>query len=140
MGMFDELKCDYPLQVKGANDYIYQTKAFPEPFIDRYIITKEGSLVHEDFIVEDHSVKGKWIKDHPGEPIPEFSAVDSFAGSCSKIPTGNYPLVNYTGIVNFYMLKYGSSGWIEWDAEFKEGKLVSMYLVKNEEKDIQNEG
>jgi hypothetical protein len=48
MGMFDYVKCHYPLPVKGAEDLIYQTKDTPSQWLDMYEIRADGTLWHED--------------------------------------------------------------------------------------------
>lgn len=55
MGMFDYLRCDYPLPVEGAKEYEYQTKDTPAQWLDRYEIRADGTLWHEDYEIEDRS-------------------------------------------------------------------------------------
>jgi hypothetical protein len=44
MGMFDEIKCEYPLPDPEVQDHVFQTKDF-ENLMERYTITKEGRLI-----------------------------------------------------------------------------------------------
>ncbi len=44
MGMFDNLRCEYPLPDKEAQNEEFQTKTF-NCFLDLYIITKDGDLI-----------------------------------------------------------------------------------------------
>jgi hypothetical protein len=55
MGMFDHLKCKYPLPDAGDNDLEYQTKDTPAQFLDNYEIRADGSLWHLDYDIEDRS-------------------------------------------------------------------------------------
>lgn len=46
MGMFDEIRCETPLPDGNPTEgIIFQTKSFPEPCLQRYVITKAGRLV-----------------------------------------------------------------------------------------------
>ena len=44
MGLYDILRCHYPLPVPGANAREYQTKSTWDPCMRRYEITPEGVL------------------------------------------------------------------------------------------------
>jgi hypothetical protein len=44
MGMFDYVRCVYPLPVDGANDKMYQTKSLDYPSLDMYEIRADGTL------------------------------------------------------------------------------------------------
>jgi len=48
MGMFDELRCEYPLP-DGFDPHgeRFQTKDTPEQYLDLYVLTSEGTLRHE---------------------------------------------------------------------------------------------
>jgi hypothetical protein len=46
MGMFDEIRCEVPLPDGGRTaDVQFQTKTFPCPCMQRYVITQFGRLV-----------------------------------------------------------------------------------------------
>ena len=47
MGMYDELRCHYPLPVEGANARDYQTKDTPCQYLNHYEITTDGVLRHK---------------------------------------------------------------------------------------------
>jgi hypothetical protein len=55
MGMFDDLRCEYPLPAEGANALSYQTKDTPAQWMELYIIGADGRLMHEEYDTEDHS-------------------------------------------------------------------------------------
>ncbi len=52
MGMFDYLKCKYPLPDASDNDLEYQTKDTPAQFLDNYEIRADGSLWHLDYDID----------------------------------------------------------------------------------------
>lgn len=60
MGMFDDIKCKYPLPLNGANDLVYQTKDTPAQFLDKYEIREDGTLWHENYDIEDQSEAAFW--------------------------------------------------------------------------------
>ncbi|MBI1916485.1 MAG: hypothetical protein HYS12_17390 [Planctomycetes bacterium] len=49
MGMFDHVRCRYPLPDAEAQDLEYQSKSTPALSVDSYVITSKGSLLHEDY-------------------------------------------------------------------------------------------
>lgn len=63
MGMYDELRCHYPLPVAGANERDYQTKDTPDQYLYRYEITAEGRLRHQEWDAET-GPGSEWF-DHP---------------------------------------------------------------------------
>jgi hypothetical protein len=63
MGMYDDLRCHYPLPVKGANERGYQTKDTPCQYLNKYEITAEGVLRHQEWDA-DEGLNEKWIG-HP---------------------------------------------------------------------------
>ncbi len=55
MGVFDYLRCEYPLPLAGANDLDYQTKDTESQYCDHYVIRADGSLWHQAYETEDRS-------------------------------------------------------------------------------------
>lgn len=54
MGMFDYIKCKYPLPVEGANERSFQTKDTPSQSLDHYEIKENGMLFKvKDFYKEN---------------------------------------------------------------------------------------
>jgi hypothetical protein len=46
MGLFDEIRCEWPLPDGfDASGIWFQTKSFPSPCLQRYTITSEGRLI-----------------------------------------------------------------------------------------------
>lgn len=67
MGMYDDLRCLYPLPVAGANARHYQSKDTPCQDLSKYEITAEGVLRHQEWGAEG----GRWIghQDFVGEVL-----------------------------------------------------------------------
>jgi hypothetical protein len=55
MGLFDYLRCSYPLPRPGANDLEYQTKDTNAQYMEHYEIRADGTLWHELYDTEDRS-------------------------------------------------------------------------------------
>jgi hypothetical protein len=49
MGMFDRVRCKYPLPDPDAQDLEFQSKTTPAQWLDDYIITQDGRLLHEAY-------------------------------------------------------------------------------------------
>lgn len=133
MGMFDNLKCLYPLPVDGVNALDYQTQDIQDwPTLDNYEIREDGTLWHQVYDTEDQSDRGKWLAEHPGEPEPEFP-LSAWCGCMARINPRWVP-EPFTGDVNFYDLlgdPNGKSGWIEFRASFADGALKDIQLVEH---------
>jgi hypothetical protein len=63
MGMYDYLRCHYPLPVQGANARNYQTKNTPCRCLNKYEITADGVLRHRPWDA-DEKMDNNWIE-HP---------------------------------------------------------------------------
>lgn len=133
MGMFDDIRCKYPLPVPGANDLDYQTKDTPEQLLDQYEIREDGTLWHENYDTEDHSELGRWMAEHPGqEAPPEVSGLASISGMLTRVNKRWEP-VAFTGEICFYTsLGPNHSGWIEFSAYFIGGKINQLILLKHD--------
>ncbi len=49
MGLFNHIRCRYPLPDTEAQDFDFQTKSLPEQLLDNYEITADGRLLHEAY-------------------------------------------------------------------------------------------
>lgn len=49
MGLFDDIRCEYPLPETEVPcpSVTFQTKDFPYPYCDKYLITEDGKLMKE---------------------------------------------------------------------------------------------
>lgn len=102
MGMYDDLRCDYPLPAKGANALTYQTKDTPEQYCELYVITKDGYLEHE----LERATRKFELCDFTGE-IRFYDLPEGLAGPGK------------------------TSAWIEFTSYFIRGKLQSVSLLKD---------
>ena len=129
--MFDYITCEYPLSLDGANKLKYQTKDTPAQLSDNYKITKDGFLMHQEYDIEDKSERAKWIAENPNKEEPRWSA-GSLAGRSSQI-NKKWVETDFTGKIFFYDFWKGDQGWIEWRADFKDGKIKKIRLTEYEE-------
>ena len=124
MGMFDCLRCAYPLPMEGANDLDYQTKDTPAQLCDNYEIREDGTLWHEAYYIEDQS-------------NPNATGVERIIGMCAPVNERWEP-VPLTGEVRFYSFKRETldtaEGWIEWSAYFVKGKILHLELIEDRDK------
>jgi len=122
MGMFDYIRCSYPLPLEGANAHTYQTKDAPAQFCDIYEIREDGTLWHEAYDIEDQS-------------NPDAKGIERIFGTCAHVNQRWEP-VNFTGEIRFYdfskdTLEGPGEGWIEWSAYFIKGKLKCLELIED---------
>lgn len=117
MGMYDEVRCVYPLPVPGANELMYQTKSFDAPMIDLYEIRADGTLWREAYDIEDRS-------------DPNATGVYRFEGMMTPVNKRWEPMSAFTGEVRFYDW-LEPDGWIEWSAYFKDGSLQQLNLIEH---------
>lgn len=117
MGLFDHVKCDYPLPIPGANDLEYQTKSFPYPYLDQYWIKSDGSLWKEKYDTEDRS-------------DPSENGWRRYIGMCTRI---NKEWVPYTATcsMEFHTI-LPDNGWISWIALFDQGQLVTVQVSEHQ--------
>ncbi len=116
MGMFDDLRCHYPLPREGANDLAYQTKDTPAQWLDLYEIRADGSLWHEAYDIEDRS-------------DPNATGLLALRGSMTRVNKRWEP-VRLTGEVRFYTDARGS--WVEFSAYFVDGQLRELVDISRE--------
>ena len=124
MGMFDEIRCLYPLPLEGANARTYQTKDTPAQFTDLYEIREDGTLWHEAYDLEDQS-------------DPNATGIERIFGMCARVNERWEP-VDFTGEIRFYDFRASDpldsskdEGWIEWSAYLEHGKVVRLNLIEN---------
>ena len=133
MGMFDNIKCEYPLpDCDGVVDF--QTKSFGDGFVggfmDDYTITKNGDLIL-------HKVKWEHVeeKDRPYYGTPEWdnNPIFQMVGSLKTIPVSD-DKVEYHGIVNIYTQEITGNGsqWLEYNIKFTDGTVSGVERVYRE--------
>lgn len=123
MGMFDELKCEYPLGHPPSEGLTFQTKSM-DCNLDKYRIDKNGALWIERYDIEDRS-------------DPNAKGVARLFGSLSRVNKREERLSDFSGEIDFYM-SYGekkSSGFgecmVEFRAQFLSGQLQSVCITSD---------
>ncbi|MDP2171888.1 MAG: hypothetical protein Q8J96_15870, partial [Rhodocyclaceae bacterium] len=117
MGMFDYLKCKYPLPDAGDDDLEYQTKDTPAQFLDNYEIRADGSLWHLDYDIEDRS-------------DPNADGLARLVGRLSRVNERWEP-VPFTGEIRFYCY-VGENQCTEFSAYFVNGMLNFLTPIGKE--------
>lgn len=128
MGMFDELKCLYPLPDDEVQDQWFQTKNL-ECLMDRYTITKDGRLIL-------HKVRYELVPEEErkyyGTPEWDESPLAQMLGMLRSVPVGDIDL-QYHGEIIFYTStgshEDGDFRWYEYAARFNEGQLTRVYRI-----------
>src|ERR1044071_115426 len=111
MGMFDDIKCEYPLPLpenqgelvdRNWREQGFQTKDF-DCLMDHYCIQEDGTLWRQTYAVE--TTRKGWPR---------------------RKPVGWEPMRNHTGTVLFYDSINGQrvDYWVEWVAVFVAGKVT----------------
>lgn len=138
MGMFDTIKCLYPLPDGfDAEGLEWQTKDL-ECELDEYTITADGRLVHDEWKYES-------VPDNE-RPYPEATeGLKSVMGSIRRVVTKPNVEVPYHGDIVFYGSNVCASGhgmcvtdddqppqWREYSARFTNGRLQEITLVSHQ--------
>lgn len=119
MGMFDDLRCHYPLPREGANALAYQTKDTPAQQLDRYEIRADGSLWHEVYDIEDCS-------------DPNAKGLLRLKGAMTRANKRWEP-ERLTGEIRFYHYDPSSGRRVEFSAYFIDGQLRELVDVSEAE-------
>ena len=117
MGMFDEIRCRYPLPVPGWEETLFQTKDTPEQWMEQYEIRADGTLWHEDYDIEDRS-------------DPKAEGLLALCGCMTRV---NCRWVNsdFTGEIRFCSLR--KPEWIEFSAYFVKGAIaLPVQLIEHQ--------
>lgn len=117
MGLFDDVKIDYPLPEPAHNGYDYQTKDL-ECLMQRYTITEDGRLLQHAFHLEVV----------PGETRKIFG---SEVSALTRVEDGDVEIPHH-GDVFVYTSRAGvptPEGWIEYRVRFTEGRVSSVVQI-----------
>ena len=124
MGMYDEIRCEYPLPHSGyrvLTGHTFQTKSL-ECCLNNYTITADGLLIL-------HKVRGERVpeEERPYYGTPEWDNLRCrVAGSIRTVPVGDEEIA-YHGDIHFYddfgVREETIRVWIEYKARFTEGRL-----------------
>lgn len=134
MGLFDHIKCKYPLPLPSDlgeakdvnfNELTYQTKDFYDG-LEQYEIREDGTLWVKN-------IEREWIQGNPNGKT--FSERIGYVKNIKE----TWEQRNYTGEMVFYEgIQYSEQAnddwnndyWIEFKAIFVEGKILKIELVK----------
>lgn len=112
MGLYDYIRCRYPLPVEGANALEFQTKDTDAQYLDHYEIREDGTLFHEQY---DPRIE----KDEKA-PLGFYSHRENV----------RWEQIKMTGEIRFYAS--GDDGsWIEFSAYFLDGNLREINLIED---------
>lgn len=118
MGMYDHLRCLYPLPILGANELSYQTKSL-DCALDDYEIGVDGRLRHQEYDIEDHR-------------DPSRSGRLSLAGIMTRV-NPRWVDESLTGEVRFYGGPEGDhspEAELTWSAYFVDGIMRELHQIE----------
>lgn len=129
MGMFDELRCEFPLPDAVVQNEVFQTKGL-ECLLDRYTITSDGRLIL-------HQVRYEAVPEEErpyyGTPEWERGGLVRSLGCMRAVPVGDVELPFHGDLVFYTSRGTGPDmEWFEYQARFTEGKLQWIRRVKEE--------
>lgn len=115
MGMFDYVRVEYPID--APQDIEWQTKSMPALWMDTYVISKDGRILHEEYDLEDHS-----------DPNAEPGSFESFAGCMTRVNRRLVEMPDFRGEIRFYGYpdRKSRESWWEYSALFKDGRLIDI--------------
>ena len=121
MGMFDDLKCDYPLPAHVDKGTWFQTKDTPAQALDKYWIDESGKLWHEQYDIEDRS-------------DPDAEGIERICGMCTRVNKRWEPLPDFSGPISFYAFKDDkrNKGWTEFLASFVDGQIQTVAVTRDD--------
>lgn len=123
MGMFDTVRCEYPLPNPADNVRFFQTKDL-ERTLARYTITKDGRLIEHTFRSEVVPEEERPYYNTPGWPDL------AFVGSSRAIDTGDEE-VSYDGVLSIHDIatdapdaeSWCARTWVEYALLFEAGRV-----------------
>ena len=132
MGLYDELKCEYPLPDSAMQDEVFQTKSFDRE-LTCYTITADGRLIHHTVRWESVPEEERTYYGKPEWEKPFYRMI----GCLKTVPTGDVE-VPYHGDVYFHTCRgepqTESFEWFEYQARFTDGKLQWIKRVGREQR------
>jgi hypothetical protein len=110
MGLYDTLRCHFPLPVAGAHALEFQTKSTPAQSCDDYELRADGTLWHLAYDQEDRS-------------DPQAKDLDRLVGTATRVNLRWEP-EPMSGELRFYTQLEGQ--WLEFLAEMVSGQMVAL--------------
>ncbi len=114
MGLFDEVRCKYPLEFPLAQDFLWQSKTTPEQYLASYEIREDGTIWQRSFVTEYPMHFGL-----PEDGLPR------------KVET--WTKVRYTGEIEIHHLHKSAAGqdwWYSVQFWFRDGTVKDMVCHK----------
>jgi hypothetical protein len=111
MGLFNYIRCRYPLPDAEAQDFEFQSKSLPEQKLDKFEITPDGRLLHEAYEMR--------AEENPEAPLGFYFHREN----CCWEPD------DFTGgleIHTSYFRPDGSGVWYSYIFEFENGQVVGL--------------
>jgi len=111
MGLFDHVHCRYPLPDAEAQDWEFQTKSMQAPYLDRYEITVDGSLLQEACDTRR--------EDDPPSPC----------GSVVHRENPRWEPVDFRGQLEIHTMEDDPDGNLRWYSYlfwFKDGRVADL--------------
>lgn len=117
MGMFDYLRCEYPLPAPDAQHLEFQTKDTDNQYLDEYVIRADGTLWVQEYDTEDCS-------------DPKAEGLMKLIGCATRVREHWVNVPDVTGEIRFYS-GCGPDMWVEFSAYFLKGKLQQLNLIND---------
>lgn len=121
MGMYDYVKCEFPLTRPEMQDRLFQTKDTPNQFLDTYTITADGRLLGPKYDLE-------WQED-----------AEAPMGGYLKRENLQMHDADFSGRFVFYDFETGShldSDLIYFEAMFDRGKLLCIRELESDDEEL----
>jgi len=111
MGLFNYIRCGYPLPDAEAQDFEFQTKSLPEQALDYYEITADGRLLHEAYEMR--------VEENSEAPLGFYCHREN----CHWEPD------DFTGELEIHtscLRPDGTGLWFSYIFEFENGQVVGL--------------
>lgn len=118
MGLFDYLKCEYPLPVELKKGVRCQSKDTPAQWMDTYEIRADGTIWHLDYVLVDR-----------GDPKAE--GLDRLCGALHQ-ENKRWVQLKITGEITFGG-ETQDGEWVTFSTYFVKGKLKEIHLLGGED-------
>ncbi len=118
MGLYDYLKCEYPLPVELKKDVWCQSKDTPAQWMDTYEIRSDGTIWHQDYDLIDR-----------GDPKEE--GLKRLRG-CLHPENKRWVQLKITGEITFGG-ETQDGRWVTFSTYFVKGELKEIHLLDGSE-------
>ena len=129
MGMFDEIKSEYPLPDSPIQNESFQTKCL-DCLMQNYTITADGLLIHH---TEKYECVPEEERPYFGKPEWETS-FGKLCGSLKSVPTGDVEIAHHGDVFFYTSTGSGETGdyeWFKYQARFTDGRLQWIKRIEN---------